>query len=89
MFLISVNTGGRLKYRVFQNTFIKLDVNDTTCKIPMLPECNIVHSFECLPRYFRNMETDEVQESNGQEVPVQSPEDVSETDAWKFSSYGR
>jgi len=35
------------------------------------------------------MEKDKVQESDGQELPVQSPEDVSETDAWKFSSYVR
>lgn len=35
------------------------------------------------------METDKVQESNGQEAPEHGPEDVSETDAWKFSLPGR
>jgi len=35
------------------------------------------------------MEKDKVQELDGQEVPMQSPEDVSETDAWKFTSYIR
>ena len=37
MFLISVITGGRLRYRVFKNT-VKLDVNNTIRKIPVLPE---------------------------------------------------
>jgi len=37
MFLISVNTGGRLRYRVFKNT-VKLDVNRTNHKVPVLLE---------------------------------------------------
>jgi len=35
------------------------------------------------------METDNFQESNNHEVPVHGPEDVSETDAWIFSSNRR
>lgn len=35
------------------------------------------------------MEKDKVQELKGQEVPVHGPEDVSETDSWKFSTYSR
>ena len=44
---------------------------------------------ECLLRYFRNMEKDKVQELKGQGVPVTGPENVSETDSWKFSTYDR
>ena len=35
------------------------------------------------------MEPDKFQESKGQEVPVHVPEDVSETDAKKLSTYLR
>jgi hypothetical protein len=35
------------------------------------------------------METDKAEESNVQEVPVHSPEDVNETDAGIFNFFGR
>jgi hypothetical protein len=35
------------------------------------------------------MEADKDQELNSQEVPMQGPEDVSETDTRTFSTYGR